>query len=588
MHVIATAGHVDHGKSALVKALTGAEPDRLAQEQDRGLSIDLGYAWVSLPGAGQVAFVDVPGHERFISTALGGFGPVPAVLFVVAADDQFMPQAAEHLAALDALGVAHGVLAITRSDLTDPQPAREQARAQLAGTSLEHISDVTVSSRTGVGLSDLRSALTDMLSALPDPDPESPVRLWVDRSFTMTGAGAVVTGTLPAGQVRPGDHLAGPGEQYRVRGVQSLGQSVPVATGVARVALNIVGDEPVERGQVLLTPGAWHHSEALDVQVRPSRLTEQHDPPQRPLLHVGSTVLSAHYRPLGPGLARLTVSRPLPLRIGDRALIRDPGTRRLWGITVLDPAPPPLRRRGAARERAGELTGPQAPADPAIQIERRGLVPVDLLTRIGVATQPLPAGVVTGGGWLLSGARAEASARAAETVVAEHAAHSPMDPGLTLAALTERLGLPDAHLTAQIVPETLRVIGGRVYPPGHQGLPPKVQAAVAALRDDLAGAPFAAPTAERLVELGLDEQVRGAAVRAGMILQPAPGVVLLAGADDLAAEHLADLPQPFTTSEARRHLQTSRRVALALLGHLDRTGRTRRLPDDRRRVTARS
>src|SRR5699024_3218795 len=157
MHVVATAGHVDHRKSALVAALTGTDPDRLREERARGLPIPLGYARTVLAGAGEVAFVDVPGHERFIATALSGLGPVPAVLFGVAADDPWMPQAAEHLAALDALDVRHGVLAVTRADLADPAPARDQALAELAGTSLAGVPAVTVSARTGEGLAELRA-----------------------------------------------------------------------------------------------------------------------------------------------------------------------------------------------------------------------------------------------------------------------------------------------------------------------------------------------------------------------------------------------------------------------------------------------
>lgn len=593
MHVVATAGHVDHGKSALVAALTGTDPDRLAEERSRGLSIQLGYGWTALPGAGEVAFVDVPGHERFIATALAGLGPVPAVLFVVAADDPWMPQAAEHLAALDALDVRHGVLAVTRADLADPAPARAQALAELAGTSLAGIPAVAVSARTGEGLAELRAALAGMVTRLPQPPVDVPVRIWVDRVFSMAGAGDVVTGTLPAGRVGTGDRLATARGEYRVRAVQSLGRSVDAATGVARVALNLSGGAPPDRGDALVTPGAWHHAEVVDVRLAPARRTDGTGPPQRPLLHVGSAVVAVHHRPLGPGLARLTVEGPLPLRIGDRALLRDPGTRRLWGVTVLDPAPPALRRRGAARVRAALLAGADGTADLAEEVTRRGLVRADLLARIGV---PEAADARTGGGhrptgdflaaegWLMSAERATVAAGAAVEVVRQHAAGAPLEPPLTLAALAQRLDLPGAGLAALVVAPPLSVVAGRVRLDGAQDVPEPVRRAVAALREELAGARFAAPAADRLVELGLSEQVRGAAVRAGLLIQPAPGIVLLAGADDAAAVRLAELPQPFTVSEARAHLGTSRRVALPLLAHLDRTGRTRRLPDDRRRV----
>ncbi|TRW42699.1 selenocysteine-specific translation elongation factor, partial [Georgenia yuyongxinii] len=338
MHVVATAGHVDHGKSTLVRALTGTEPDRLAEERRRGLTIELGFAWTSLPGVGDVAFVDVPGHERFVPTMLAGIGPVPAVLLAVAADDPWMPQAAEHLAALDALGVTHGLVAVTRADLADPAAAVARARTRLGPTTLRDAAVVPVSAATGQGLDELRAALGAMLRALPAPDTTGDVRLWVDRRFTMRGAGVVVTGTLSAGRVAAGDRLEHEGRLLRVRAVQSLGHDVPTATAVARVALNLTGDgvADVGRGSVLLTPDRWHRTDVADVRL--SGAAEA--PPARPLLHVGATAVAAHHRPLGDGVARLRLDRAVPLRVGDRALLRDPGSRALWGVTVLDPAPP--------------------------------------------------------------------------------------------------------------------------------------------------------------------------------------------------------------------------------------------------------
>src|SRR5215813_5381038 len=171
MHVIATAGHVDHGKSALLRALTGMEPDRWAEEKRRGMTIDLGYAWMTLASGQRLAFVDVPGHARFVSNMLAGVGPVPALRFVVAADGGWMPQSAEHLAAIDALGISHGVLAVTRADLADPSRAMAQATLQLRRSSLGEVRAVAVSAVTGTGLPDLVSALGDLASQLPQPDP---------------------------------------------------------------------------------------------------------------------------------------------------------------------------------------------------------------------------------------------------------------------------------------------------------------------------------------------------------------------------------------------------------------------------------
>ncbi|WP_127130295.1 selenocysteine-specific translation elongation factor [Georgenia sp. SYP-B2076] len=596
MHVVATAGHVDHGKSTLVKALTGADPDRLAEEHRRGLSIELGYCWTALPPAGDVAFVDVPGHERFLATMLSGIGPVPAVLFVVAADDPWMPQAAEHLAALDALGVTHGVLAVTRSDLADPAPARERALAELGRTSLRGAAAVTVSGRTGQGLDELRSRLLEMLGSLPVPGADADVRLWVDRRFSVRGAGTVVTGTLPAGRVAVGDTLALGDRAVRVRGVQSLGRPVAEARGVARVALNVAGEDlaGLDRGSVLVTPGAWHLTDVVDVRVgAPADLgpCRRPVPPESPLLHIGATAVATHHRPLGGDLARLTLDARLPLRVGDRAVLRDPGSRALWGVTVLDPAPPPLRRRGAAAQRAevlaGEGGGDRAGdgGDLAAEVRRREVVPLALLRRIGVPTGDAQAAGVVAGGWVMSHDRARRAGEEAARVVDAHDRGAPLDRGVPVAVLAAALGLPSADLVRAVLRPPLRLSEGRVTAGvPHADLPPGVERAVATLERDLRASPFAAPTADRLRELGLDERALAAAARSGRLLRVAPGIVLRAGADAVAAAWLAELPQPFTTSEARRRLGTTRRVVLPLLERLDRLGLTRRLPDDRRQV----
>lgn len=588
MHVVATAGHVDHGKSTLVQALTGTDPDRLAEEQRRGLTIELGYAWTSWPDlgdgdGGDVAFVDVPGHERFLTTMLAGVGPVPATLLVVAADDPWMPQAAEHLAALDALGVRHGVVAVTRSDLADPGPAAARAAAEVSRTSLAGAPVVTVSGRTGAGLDDLRAALTAMLAAVPTPDVDADVRLWVDRRFTVRGAGTVVTATLPAGTVRVGDTLADGERLVRVRGLQALGRDAQAVSGTARVALNLTGDVAgLGRGTVLTTPGAWHHTEVVDVRLRPG--PGEGGPPLEPQLHVGAADVAVRHRPLGAadhGIARLTLERSLPLRVGDRMLLRDPGRRRLWRVDVLDPDPPRLRRRGAADRRATQLAGADGTPRLADELARRGLAHRDRMRRIGVPVAP--GDHLEAGPWLVSRGLATTLADRLPPLVEEHARSHPLDPDVPLAVLADRLRLPSADLVAPLVRPPLQVVGGRVRRPGS-GLPAEVAASVDVVRRELAVTPFAAPTADRLRELGLDERALGAAERAGLLWRVAPGIVLLPGADHDAAARLARLDQPFTTSAARQDLGTSRRVVLPLLDRLDRAGLTRRLADDRREV----
>lgn len=584
MHVIATAGHVDHGKSALVRALTGTDPDRLEEERRRGLSIQLGYAWTDLPPVGDVAFVDVPGHERFVSTMLAGVGPVPAVLLVVAADDPWMPQAAEHLAALDALGVEHAVVAVTRSDLADPGPAAARGSAEVGRTSLRGAPVVAVSSRTGVGLAELRSRLVTMLRALPPPDPAADVRLWVDRRFTISGAGTVVTGTLPAGTVSRGDSLsigAGPA-RVRVRGVQSLGTTVESVSGVARVALNVVGADLdlLEATGTLTTPDSHRSTTVVDVRVTGDVAAL----PTSPILHVGALSTIVRCRPLAGPMVRLTTEQPLPLRVGDRALLRDPGSRRVWGVRVLDPLPPELRRRGAARERAAALAS--LSGEPALvpEVESRQVVDRGTLRRLGVPLHPVPSDLLSVGAWFVSAARAQEAVTEIHRVVGEHDRAHPLDPGVPVGVLAEHLDLPTSELVEALVRPPLRVSGGRVLAVDTATLPSDLEDALRALAGDLAENPFAAPTADRLRELGLDARRVAAAVRVRRLLRVADGIVLLPGADRLAAESLTALPQPFTASEARSRLGTSRRVVLPLLEHLDRLGLTRRLPDDRRLV----
>ena len=574
MHVVATAGHVDHGKSTLVRALTGQDPDRLDEEHRRGLSIELGYCWTCLDGAGDVAFVDVPGHERFLSTTLAGLGPVPVAMLVVAADDPWMPQAAEHLAALDAFGVRYGVVVVTRSDLADPAPALARARAEVDRTSLAGCPAVVASGLTGAGLEGVRSVLSDVLAAVPT-DSTADVRLWADRVFTVVGAGTVVTGTLRAGTLRVGDDLGFGGELVRVRGLESLGRSVAEMTGPARVALRLGGRAPsgLARGSALVTPGAYADVTEVDVRLQggAGRL------PERPLLHIGSARVTVRARPLGDQHARLRLESPLPLRHGERVVLRDPGSRTLWGADVLDADPPELGRRGAARARTAELADLRA--DVAGELGRRGVVRRSVLRRLGVDPDPLPTGAVAIGDWLVSGAQLAAWREML------HAAVAAAPDGLQTEVAARSVGLPHRELLAALLSGSVLVRGGRVVV--DQALPEPLRHALENLRADLRDEPFRAPDAERLAALGLDRSTVGRLARDGHLLAVGDGVVLLPGADDTAYDVLAALPQPFTTSQARQALGTSRRVVLPLLAHLDRNGRTVRLPDDTRRVIPR-
>ncbi|MFD9000333.1 SelB C-terminal domain-containing protein [Streptomyces sp. NPDC059582] len=578
MHVIATAGHVDHGKSALLRALTGMEPDRWEQERRRGMTLDLGFVWTRLPGAGDLAFVDVPGHERLVGNMLAGVGPVPAVLFVVAADQGWQPQSEEHLSVLDALGVRHGVLAVTRCDLAEPDEARAQARRRIAGTSLGELPSVAVSAVTGVGLDALRAALVRLTGALPAADRAADVRLWVDRAFTVRGHGTVVTGTLGAGTLRVGDRLrlSRDGAMLRVRGLECLKEPRQEAGAVSRVAVNVTGPGAggLTRGDALLTPDRWLTTDTVDVRLRGDAAG---DLPRELTLHAGSAAVPVTVRPLGEDTARLRLAAPLPLRVGDGALLRDPGRHRVpAGITVLDVRPPRLVRRGAAAARDRELRTTPGPADGAEELRRRGLIRRSELLAMGVRPPAEP----VAGDWLADPAHWAALRERLSDAVEEHAARNPLEPGLPLEAARQALGLPERGLVDALRAQSpgLRHNEGRLYGShARPTLPPRAEAAVEAVRADLAREPFRAPEAERLHELGLSPKLLAAAEAAGALLRIDKGIVLLPGADAQAAAVLARLEQPFTASQARRALDTTRRVVIPLLEYLDRHGRTVRV-----------
>ncbi|MGD0698607.1 MAG: SelB C-terminal domain-containing protein [Trebonia sp.] len=644
MYVVATAGHVDHGKSTLVRALTGMEPDRWAEERRRGMTIDLGYAWLTLPSAAgapvgeQLAFVDVPGHERFVPNMLAGLGPVPAVMFVVAADGGWMPQSAEHLAAVDALGVRHGLLVITRADLADPGPATRAALAEIGKTNLGTVEAIGVSAVTGQGLDDLRAALGRLVLALSrsgdrgQAGDRRPVRLWIDRSFTIRGAGTVVTGTLPAGTVRNGQELllTPSSEPVRVRGLQALGEPADEVSGVARVALNLRGvpaDLPA-RGMALIEPGRWTLTSELDVRITPRAADPRPKLPAELLLHIGSARTQARLRilaaadqpPTGDGgardpradrgrgpaaiYARLRLRDPLPLHVGDRVLLRDPGAAGLaiHGGIVLDPAPSPLARRGAGAAAVRELSAwPDVPT-AADLLRRHKLMRAAELAAAGVTDQP----AAVAGDWLADPAHWSGLGAELAAVVADFCRRDPLAPGMPTEAARSALKLPSRGLVAALAAGVviqdgghLRILAPRATetaPPVRSQatepvpataagrLPPAIAAAVQAVLDDLARDPFAAPDSERLRALGLDNKALATAARAGLLLRVADTVVLAAGAGQEAARRLDELDQPFTTSQARQALGTSRRVAVPLLEYLDRARVTERLPGDLRRI----
>ncbi len=594
MRVIATAGHVDHGKSTLVKALTGQEPDRWQAERDRGLTIDLGFVWTDLPNPGSaetqtVAFVDVPGHQRFIGNMLAGLGPCPAVMFVVAADEGWARQSQEHLAAIDALGVASGVLVITKCDLADPGPARAAALERIAASSLQLTDTVEVAAPSGTGIVELRKVLGRFAAELPVPDVQARVRLWIDRSFSIKGAGTVVTGTLSQGRICLGDELQLRDRRVRVRGLQSLDVRQDVVAAPARVALNLadVAVAEVGRGDVLMTPGAWRTTSVLDVRLHPvsaSPDTGRHRAaealPEQLMLHAGTAAEQVRLRRLAEDITRITLPQALPLAAGDRAILRNPGTQHIVaGLVVVDADPPPLTRRGAGRRRAEALQVADGSLQLVREVSRRGAVTRHDLLTLGFTEQELApvAGVHAVGQWLVADEQWRRWAEALSAAVQTQARLDPLLPSLTVEAARAAAGIAARELLADVAREAgLEVRAGRV----HADVAPsfgRAEPGLAAIEARLAETPWAAPERTELEAAGLGAKELAAAVQAGRLIRLPGDVVLLPDGPARAMRVLAGLPQPFTLSAARQALGSTRRVVVPLLEHLDERGWTKRV-----------
>jgi len=363
---LGTAGHIDHGKTALVAALTGVDTDRLPAEKTRGISIELGYAPLVLPSGRRLSVVDVPGHERFVRTMVAGATGIDLYLMVVAADDGPMPQTIEHAAVLAALGVTTGVVAVTKADVADPAFAAQAAVELLPGVEV-----VACSARTGRGLDDVRAALDRAAAGLPGRhDVEGTPLLHVDRAFTIRGAGTVVTGTLWSGSVAAGDRLAllPAGTEVRVRSVQVHDEPVERADAGQRVALNLVGVavRDVARGDALAAPGTVVPTRVLDCAL----VLEGAEHGMRAHVHHGTREAPARLADLGDGLWQARLERPLLARVGDRVVVRSiapPDT--LGGGVVLDPAARRHGRRADVVARLARLRRGEPEPEPVLQAE---------------------------------------------------------------------------------------------------------------------------------------------------------------------------------------------------------------------------
>ena len=585
MYVVATAGHVDHGKSTLVRALTGIEPDRWDEEKRRGLTIDLGFAWTELPSGRHVAFVDVPGHERFLGNMLAGVGPAPVVCFVVAADEGWQAQSRDHRDAVAALGIEYGMIVVTKADRAPERVADvvARARAELAHTGLVDAPAVAVSAREGTGLDKFRDTLDRVLSRVPGPDPDARIRLWIDRAFTISGAGTVITGTLTAGTLHTGDRLTLRGragkQEVTVRSIQSQNDSVARIGPTHRVAVNLRGTskDAIHRGDVLVTPDAW--PSAGVIEVRRERGAPFDELPAEIVVHAGTAGVGARLRPLDADHARLQLDHEMTLVPGDRLVLRSPGAQvAVGGARVLDVDPPTLDRRGAAAREAARLAGIADHGDPVAETVKYGAVSTERLRLLGFAADETPSGdVVVADGWWIHVPRLTEWATQLRAAVEAAHERDPLAPGLPRGAARTALGEPGGRLLDMLVARAqLTEQDGYITVPGRGGGLGAAEAAITALEKRLRADPFAAPEAYELQELRLGPRELAAAQRLGRVLRLPGDVVLLPTAPALAMRELARLPQPFTTSQARQAWRTTRRVAVPLLEHLDAKGWTRR------------
>ena len=606
LHVVATAGHVDHGKSTLIHRLTGIDPDRLEEEKRRGLTIDLGFAWFTLPSGLEIGFVDVPGHERFVRTMLAGMGPVRLVLFVVAADEGWGRQSEEHLAIVDVLGAEGSVVAVTKSDLVDPERLVEVSRdvqARLSGTALEGAALVPCSATTGRGMDELMAALDEMVGAAPRPEEGDRARLHVDRVFTIAGAGTVVTGTLTGAPLAVGDEVEiHPARtRARIRGLQTHQRRIDLARPVSRVAVNLAGIDRtrVGRGDVLTRPGEWLATSAVEVRLGPVRglghpvtargaFTFHSGAAERPanLRLYDSTELATE-----GAFARIRLSAPMLLDVHDRFVLRESGRREtVAGGVVLDPSPP--RRPGAhATERLARRVDATRADLPRVVLDERGaLRRSEMLLLTGVRELDGPGPEPVGDWWVARSVRAAAEERLVARLRDLHVADPTAEGaggaevrGLAAEALRAAGASADRGLADALVDDLVRAgaivrEGSVLRLPSHRpGIPSAEVERVAATV--AAGEPVP-PTIEELRRSGISMPTIDAAVRAGALVRIAPDLVLTPSFVARAVEVVRSAGSAgITVSEVRHRLGTTRKYAVPLMEHLDRAGLTRRSGD---------
>ena len=617
MFVVGTAGHVDHGKSTLVQALTGIDPDRLAEEKARGLTIDLGFAWLRLPSGNEVSIVDVPGHERFVNNMLAGVGGIDLALLVVAADEAVMPQTREHLAILDLLQIPRGLVALTKKDLVDDEwleLVTADVEDTLDGTVLEGAPILPVSAHTGDGLEDLIAAIDSMLRAIPAKRDLARPRLPIDRSFTMTGFGTIVTGTLIDGHLGTGQEveLTVAGHRTRVRGLQTHQSRVDRAEPGTRVAANLIGisQEDVSRGEVLTVPGWLRPTTAFDVHLR--ILSDAPNPLRHNMyvtVHTGSNESVARLRLLEedtaqPGdttWAQLKLDAPIAVAKGDYFVIRSNMTTLGGGNVVDTHAPRPRRRHAPTIERLEIM---ERGSDREVLLKTiEGLEPAEFRAVVNRANLSEEAAravleamvedsqvVVLGGGAITRSTRfyTVGGWRALEdrtrSALGDYHRQFPLRPAAPKEELRSRL-----NLVPQVFNDVLRLLNGAdvtvergstVRLPDHSpSLGDAQQETAEEYLRQLESNPFSPPT-----DISIDPEVVNLLDVEGRVVKVSESVVFSTGAYsemvDMISEHLKENGE-IAVGDVRDLLGTSRKYALALMDHLDHVRVTRRVGDVR-------
>lgn len=622
--IVGTAGHIDHGKTALVKALTGADADRLAEEKARGITLDLGFAYADLGGGRITGFVDVPGHERLIHTMLAGAGGIDFALLAIAVDDGVMPQTREHVAILDLLGVGRGVVALTKADLAGPERRTEvtaQIRAILATTGLRDAPVIAVSSLTGEGIGELRAALVHAETGTNPPETAGLLRFSVDRSFTLAGTGTVVTGMVLAGRVGVDDTvlISPSGLTARVRGLHAQNRKAHEGRAGQRCALNLAGDgitrEAIHRGDMVVAPALHAPADRIDVEL--SVLAQEPKPldnwfPAR--LHSHAVEVGARIVPLqGPlppgerGFAQLVLDRPIAAAIGDRFILRDTSaSRTVGGGQFLDLRPPARRRRTPARIAwlgASRLADPRAalaglvetgPVDLPVFLRDRGL-PGD-----AGATIAAGAGAQTVGSLALSHSALEGLRSGLAGTLAAFHADNPDNVGIGREKLRLSLSprLPGETFLIFLRDETAagRAVldGAFVRLPGHEvRLSPEDEVLWSRIQPELLGEERFRPPRVRdfAAGLGIDEREVRRVLRLTQKLGRTDQIrqdhffarevtrEMVAIISDVAA---AGEGGWFTAPAFRDRVQNGRKVAIEILEFFDRLGVTLRRGDLRR------